>query len=236
MVNNELMPSIGLGRWHFVLERMDGPERLEAADCESYIHHDRLALLAVVRGLEALEQASLVRLVTTSRYVDRGLRFGLPNWRETNYQWESFGERKSVRNADLWRRVDVAMQYHNVNCRLLKSNVASAESEGSSIQEFQEPTTAVSAALTNATNSAAHPMTTAPIRSTELVGRFAPSRVAYRVDAPHRAISASNRSRTNRATPKVASHAARLQWWEMAANWDNPALFAGSQRESAYET
>ena len=24
----------GFGRWHFVLERLDGPERLEAADSE----------------------------------------------------------------------------------------------------------------------------------------------------------------------------------------------------------
>lgn len=127
LVDGVTQPTIGLGRWNFVLERIDGPERLEAQDCENYIHQDRLALLAVVRGLEALEQSSIVRLVTTSRYVDRGMRFGLPNWRETSYQWESFGMRKPVRNADLWRRVDVAMQYHEIACRLLKSSIGMVE-------------------------------------------------------------------------------------------------------------
>lgn len=127
LIDGVTQPTIGLGRWNFVLERIDGPERLEAQDCENYIHQDRLALLAVVRGLEALEQSSIVRLVTTSRYVDRGMRFGLPNWRETSYQWESFGMRKPVRNADLWRRVDVAMQYHEIACRLLKSSIGMVE-------------------------------------------------------------------------------------------------------------
>lgn len=127
LIDGVTQPTIGLGRWNFVLERIDGPERLEAQDCENYIHQDRLALLAVVRGLEALEQSSIVRLVTTSRYVDRGMRFGLPNWRETSYQWESFGMRKPVRNADLWRRVDIAMQYHEIACRLLKSSIGMVE-------------------------------------------------------------------------------------------------------------
>ncbi len=111
----------GFGRWHFVLERLDGPERLEAADSESEVHRDRLALLAVVRGLEALEQPSQVTLVTTSRYVSRGLRYGLNEWREADYTWEHFGIQRPIRNADLWQRIDAAMQFHAVTCRLLQS-------------------------------------------------------------------------------------------------------------------
>lgn len=111
------------GRWHFVLERLDGNEQLEAADSESSIHPDRLALLSVVRGLEALEQPSRVNLVTTSRYVSRGLKYGLSNWRESDYQWERFGIQKPIRNADLWQRVDQALQFHGVTCRLIQSNL-----------------------------------------------------------------------------------------------------------------
>jgi len=116
----------GFGRWHFVLERLDGPERLEAADSETDVHRDRLALLAVVRGLEALEQPSQVTLVTTSRYVSRGLRYGLNEWREAEYTWEHFGMHKPIRNADLWQRIDRAMSFHQVTCRLLQSPLAQA--------------------------------------------------------------------------------------------------------------
>ena len=127
--------SASLGRWQFVLERLDGspdakgPDRLEVADSEQSIHADRLALLSVVRGLEALEQPSRVNLVTTSRYVSRGLKYGLATWREAEYQWERFGVRKPIRNADLWQRVDQALKFHGVTCRLIQSSVARPESQ-----------------------------------------------------------------------------------------------------------
>lgn len=117
-------PAQVTGRWHFVLEQLDGPERLEAADSERSIPRDRLALLSVVRGLEAIEQPSRVTLVTTSRYVSRGLRYGLSTWRDSEYKWERFGERLPIRNSDLWRRIDGAMQFHGISCKLIQSDSA----------------------------------------------------------------------------------------------------------------
>ncbi len=116
--------SVCSGRWHFVLEQIDGSERLEAADNESAVNRERLSLLSVVRGLEALQQPSQVTLVTTSRYVSRGLRYGLNSWREAGYQWERFGEQRPIRNSDLWRRVDTALQFHGVQCRLIQAGQA----------------------------------------------------------------------------------------------------------------
>ncbi len=88
------------GRWRFVLEDVEGGERLEASDAELSSAPDRIALWAVVRGLEALSQPSRVTLVTTSRYVYRGLQYGLPEWRESDYCWEHFGAVQNIRNAD----------------------------------------------------------------------------------------------------------------------------------------
>jgi ribonuclease HI len=105
------------GRWQFVLESVDGSLRLEAADEEESASTQRLELLAAVRGLEALDQPSRVTLVTGSRYVSRGIRFGLPVWRENGWQWERFGEMAPIRDADLWRRVDIALTFHHVECR-----------------------------------------------------------------------------------------------------------------------
>jgi ribonuclease HI len=106
------------GHWRFVLESLDGADKLEASDIESDVHGERLELLAVVRGLEALPQPSRVTLVTPSRYVDRGLNDGLPEWRSNNWEWEHFGEMAPVKNRDLWQRVDRALEYHQVDCRL----------------------------------------------------------------------------------------------------------------------
>src|SRR5688572_11721238 len=106
-----------VGHWRFVLESVDGREKLEADDEEPLTQGERLELLAVVRGLEALDQPSRVTLVTPSRYVSRGLRFGLKEWRESGWLWERFGEMAPVKNHDLWQRVDRALEFHDVECR-----------------------------------------------------------------------------------------------------------------------
>lgn len=108
------------GRWRFILEDLEAGTRLEACDAELVQAPERAALLAVVRGLEALEQPSRVTLVTTSRYVSRGLQFGLIEWRESDYCWEHFGSVQPIRNADLWRRIDHAMAYHQIHCRWIE--------------------------------------------------------------------------------------------------------------------
>ena len=105
-------------RWRFLLEQLGGDYRFAAADYEDESRLERLELLSVVRGLEALEGPARVTLVTRSRYVHRGLRRGLEDWRANGWQWERFGQWTPIRDADLWRRVDGALNYHQVRCRL----------------------------------------------------------------------------------------------------------------------
>jgi ribonuclease HI len=103
-------------QWKFVLQSLSGGDRLTAADAESQTHPSRLELLAVVRGLEALDQPSRVTLVTRSRYVRRGLRRELGHWRERRWSWERFGSLVPIRDHDLWQRVDRALHFHQVEC------------------------------------------------------------------------------------------------------------------------
>jgi ribonuclease HI len=106
------------GTWRFVLEQVGSAEALSASDFEAAECPERLELLAVVRGLEALDHPAKVTLVTKSRYVSRGLKRGLNDWRTNGWQWERFGRVVPVRDHDLWRRVDRALQFHQVECRL----------------------------------------------------------------------------------------------------------------------
>lgn len=103
-------------RWRFVLQPVGGDPCLAVADNEPDTRPSRLELLAVVRGLEALDQPSRVTLVTSSRYVIRGIRRGLVPWRERSFRWERFGHLVPIRDDDLWQRVDWAMQFHQVEC------------------------------------------------------------------------------------------------------------------------
>jgi ribonuclease HI len=105
------------GQWRFLLQSIDGTQQFEAADAEPDARGERLELLAVVRGLEALEQPSRVTLVTPSMYVQRGIKYGLAEWRGQDWQWEHFGEMVPVKNRDLWQRVDRALGFHQLECR-----------------------------------------------------------------------------------------------------------------------
>jgi ribonuclease HI len=109
-------PEGGRPRWKFVLQPVGGDDRLSASDTESESRSSRLELLAVVRGLEALDQPSRVTLLTRSRYVSRGLKRQLPQWRERRWHWERFGKLVPIRDHDLWRRIDRALEFHKVEC------------------------------------------------------------------------------------------------------------------------
>ncbi len=104
------------GQWRFVLRPLDGSDPVEVSDVEPDIWGERLDLLTVVRGLESLDQPSRVTLVGCSRYVEQGILYGLSEWREHQWRWEYFGQMVPIRDADLWQRMDRAMQFHRVDC------------------------------------------------------------------------------------------------------------------------
>lgn len=103
--------------WRFVLQDLATHRRFCATDTEPAACGERIELLAVVRGLEALDGPARVTLVTKSRYVSRGIKSGLAEWRASDWQWERFGRTVPVRDHDLWRRVDRALEFHEVDCQ-----------------------------------------------------------------------------------------------------------------------
>ena len=112
-------------RWRFALHAADTDETIAACDEEPDAGPERLELMALVRGLEALDQPSDVTLVTRSTSIARGVQRGLADWRNNHWHWERFGQLVPVRNADLWQRVDRALAFHEVRCRTWRFDVPS---------------------------------------------------------------------------------------------------------------
>ncbi len=110
-------------RWRFALHGTDTDETIAACDEEPDGGPERLELIALVRGLEALDQPSDVTLVTRSTSIARGVQRGLADWRNNHWRWERFGKLVPVRNADLWQRVDRALAFHEVRCRTWRFDV-----------------------------------------------------------------------------------------------------------------
>ena len=116
-----------IDQWRFVLQSLDQDRIFCASDHEPDAAGERLELLAVVRGLEALPEPSRVTLVTKSRYVSHGITRGLEEWRENGWRWERFGKFVAVRDCDLWRRINRALEFHQVECRAWRFNSLSRD-------------------------------------------------------------------------------------------------------------
>jgi ribonuclease HI len=102
------------GKWRFVLRAAGSVDQFEACDQEPNVAGERLELLTVVRALESLDRPSRVTLMTPDPYIRQGIRFGLPEWRNSGWRWEFYGRMVPVKHGDLWQRVDRAMKFHQV--------------------------------------------------------------------------------------------------------------------------
>jgi ribonuclease HI len=115
------------GAWRFIVWSIEGEKQFEAADVEAEVFGERLDLLTLVRALESLDQPSRVSLIGCSNYIRQGIQFGMSEWRANDWLWEWFGQMVPVKNADLWRRLDRLMAFHQVECQLRRIDVAHAE-------------------------------------------------------------------------------------------------------------
>lgn len=121
---DSICPGADDGEWRFTLTDQSTGQLVVASDSEPGYDLDRLALLGLVRGLEAIPRPGHVTVLTSCRSLRDGLRTGLAGWKANDWKWERFGRLVTVRDADLWRRVDQALQIHTVQCRSWRVCVA----------------------------------------------------------------------------------------------------------------
>ncbi|RYY40847.1 MAG: ribonuclease HI [Chitinophagaceae bacterium] len=96
----------GPGGYGVVL--MSGPHRKELAQGYRRTTNNRMELLAVIKGLEALKNAGQqVTIYSDSQYVVKAVEEGwLRNWVRIGF--------KDKKNADLWKRFHELAQVHTV--------------------------------------------------------------------------------------------------------------------------
>lgn len=102
----------GPGGWAFVLRGPGLPSDIEVSGGEPETTNNRMELLAVIRGLEALPGPSAVRVVSDSEYVVKGLREWLDGWKSRGWRTAA---KKPVKNEDLWRQLDALRATHRLS-------------------------------------------------------------------------------------------------------------------------
>ncbi len=99
----------GPGGWGALL-RWNGHEKSLSGGAEDTTNN-RMEMMAVIKGLEALTKPSAVTLYTDSKYVLQGATEWIEGWKAKN--WVS-SSKKPVKNKDLWEQIDSLIQRHNV--------------------------------------------------------------------------------------------------------------------------
>jgi len=119
----------GPGGWAFVLQHPASGKQLQRSGAERESTNNRMELLAVIRGLEALRRRSRVKLVTDSTYVGKGIRQWLPKWKAQGWRRREGKRLVPIKNEELWRRLDQLLQRHQVEVEVVRGHAGHPENE-----------------------------------------------------------------------------------------------------------
>ena len=114
----------GPGGWG-VLLRFGERER-ELAGGDPATTNNRMELMAAIQGLEVLKRPCRVHLFTDSTYVRDGVTKWIHGWKRNG--WRT-ADKKPVKNAELWQRLDAARNGHRVDWHWVKGHSGHPENE-----------------------------------------------------------------------------------------------------------
>ena len=114
----------GPGGWGAVL-RFDGKEK-ELKGGEPVTTNNRMELMAAISALETLKRDCSVDMFTDSNYLKDGITKWIHSWRRNG--WRT-AERKPVKNAELWQRLDAALGRHQIRWHWVRGHAGHAENE-----------------------------------------------------------------------------------------------------------
>lgn len=114
----------GPGGWAALL-RWNGHER-ELSGGEAETTNNRMEMMAVAMGLEAIKRPARVKLYSDSKYVLDGIQKWLPGWKAKG--WKT-ADKKPVKNQDLWERIDSALRRHEVEFQWVRGHAGHPENE-----------------------------------------------------------------------------------------------------------
>jgi ribonuclease HI len=115
----------GPGGWGAVL-RYRGREKELYGGEPTTTTNNRMEMMAAIKALESLTRPVPVRLHTDSIYLRNGISKWLPGWKRNGWKTAS---KQPVKNADLWQRLEAAVDRHDVDWRWVKGHAGNAGNE-----------------------------------------------------------------------------------------------------------
>lgn len=114
----------GLGGWGVCLRYRQHTKELCGG--EPNTTNNRMELMAAIQALEALSHGCQITLHTDSKYVLQGITEWMANWKQRGWKTAA---KQPVKNEDLWRRLDAAIQRHSIEWVWVKGHAGNQGNE-----------------------------------------------------------------------------------------------------------
>ncbi|OAA18329.1 ribonuclease HI [Frankia sp. EI5c] len=115
----------GPGGWGAILRYGRHEKTIYGGDAADTTNN-RMELLAAIKALEALSRPSVVRVHTDSQYLRNGVNGWLHQWKRNG--WKT-ADRKPVKNADLWQRLDSLTGRHDIEWLWVRGHAGHPDNE-----------------------------------------------------------------------------------------------------------
>lgn len=107
----------GPGGWGVFMQYRAHEKEFYGGELETT--NNRMELMAAIMALETLKKTCTVALHTDSKYVLQGITEWMDNWKKRGWKTAA---KKPVKNVDLWRRLDSAIERHEIKWTWVKGH------------------------------------------------------------------------------------------------------------------
>ncbi|MCD6048399.1 MAG: ribonuclease [Gammaproteobacteria bacterium] len=114
----------GPGGWAALL-RYQGHEKI-ISGCETLTTNNRMELMAAIEALKSIKEPCEIHFTTDSEYVRQGITQWIHNWKKRGWKTSN---KEPVKNEDLWRQLDEAIQSHQIHWHWVKGHNGHRENE-----------------------------------------------------------------------------------------------------------
>jgi len=114
----------GPGGWGVFFQYKKHKKELYGGELETT--NNQMELMAAIMALESLTKPCDIALHTDSKYVLQGITEWMVNWKKRGWKTAA---KKPVKNADLWRRLDAAIERHQIKWVWVKGHSGNVGNE-----------------------------------------------------------------------------------------------------------
>ena len=93
---------------------------------ENNTTNNQMEMMAAIKALEYFQEKKSIELVTDSSYLKDGIEKWIHGWKKNGWKTSA---KKQVKNQELWMKIDVLNNFHEVQWKWVKGHSGHRENE-----------------------------------------------------------------------------------------------------------